>query len=137
MIRMLALILTLVATPVTAQEQWLHVSGVSAHDRPGFQEQNWGMGWETRMAEDWSAAVGFYHNSIDRTSTYGLVKHHWIKTNQWSVNINIGAVSGYDAMPVAPVLLPELCVSWLCGFIIPRVGPNEATAVALYLRIAL
>ena len=137
MIRLLILVMILAAAPVTAQEQWLHMSGVSRHDRPGFQERNWGLGWETRMAKDWSVAAGAYRNSLDRTSVYGLAKYHWIKADPWSVNVNAGAVTGYDAVPVAPVVLPELCVAWLCGMVIPRVGPNQATAVAVYLRIPL
>ena len=135
MIRIFGLLMMVWWSQVTAQDRWLHVSGVSWHDQPGFQQQNWGAGWETRTGNNWSVAVGAYRNSLDRTSVYGLAKYHWIKGDRWQVNINAGLVTGYRAMPVVPVVLPELCVTWVCALVIPRVGQNQATAAAVYLRI--
>lgn len=129
----------LLASCVTAQSQdrWLHVSGRSWHDQPGYNGHNWGLGLEHRINQRWSAAAGMYHNSLDRTTAYGLIKHHWWHNGAAQININLGLATGYDLRPAAPVVLPELCAGWVCGLFVPAIGANTTSALALYLRIPI
>lgn len=134
---LVALMLLMVSTVVQAQDRWIHLSGVSWHDQPGYNQHNWGVGLERRVIERWTLSAGVYRNSLDRTGVYGLARYHWSQSGPIGVNIMMGAATGYDIKPLAPVFLPEICLNWLCGFVAPAVGPNTTTALALYLRIPI
>lgn len=125
----------LVPMPTWSQNFWVHISGHSWHDQSGFNQNNIGIGIETVVHDKWSAAVGTYHNSIYRDTWYLLAKHQFWTQGAWTAQINMGVATGYQIRPVAPVLLPELCVHWLCGMAVPRVGDYTTPALALYLRI--
>lgn len=118
-------------------ESWLHVSGLSWHDRPGYQEINTGIGFESSWNQSWNWAVGTFQNSIDRQSVYALAKYRWWVKDDLAVNLNLGGVTGYRRYAVAPVILPEACVGWLCAMFIPRIGDETTAAAAVYLRIPL
>lgn len=122
---------------VWAQDAWIHVSGRSFHERGNFRGWNPGLGIERSFDQDWTWAAGWYQNSIDRTSSYGLIKRSWRMDHGWQINANIGGVGGYQGYSVAPVLLPEVCWHWLCGFYIPKLGQDNVAAAAFYLRIPL
>ena len=130
----LALLLTL-AQPVVA-ETWLHVYGRSWHDQSGYREINTGVGIEQKFAPAWSWAAGTFQNSEDRQSVVTMVKYHWIDQAPWAVRWQLGAITGYRRYAVAPVILPELCWSWVCGMIIPTTS-QTAAAAAIYLRVPL
>jgi len=130
----LSLLLTL-SWPVAA-ETWVHVYGRSWHDQAGYRETNTGVGVEQQFAPAWSWAVGTFQNSEDRQGVVTMVKYHWIDQAPWAVRWQLGAVTGYSRYTVAPVILPELCWSWVCGMIIPNVG-QSAAAAAFYLRVPL
>lgn len=130
-------LLILTASTAWSQTAWLHVNGHSYHNRSGFNETNRGLGMELMVSSQWSVAGGVYRNSIDRDSVYALTKYHWYRNEDWAVNINIGGVTGYRGWEVAPVILPEACWLWLCGFVIPRLGDDSAAAAAFYLRIPI
>jgi hypothetical protein len=131
----LALLLTL-AQPVTAQT-WLHVYGRSWHDSPGYREINTGIGIERQFTNDWTWAIGTYRNSIYRQSVVGMAKYQWYQQGDFSVNIQMGGVTGYRRYPVVPMVLPEACWTWICGMAVPRVSNETRSAVAVYLRIPL
>lgn len=130
-----ALLLT-VSWPLSAQT-WLHVAGLSWHDRPGFREVNTGIGIEQQFAPKWTWALGTYQNSVDRQSVYALTKYQWIQRSDMAVNVNIGGVTGYRTWAVAPAVLPEICWHWICTIGMPQVGNETTAAVAVYLRIPL
>lgn len=135
MTRCLAAVILAVGAGVAQAQTWIHVSGTSIHNRSGFNERNVGGGVEWQIQPRWSAAVGVYHNSEYRTSTYALAKYHWWRRQDWAANLNLGAATGYQISPVVPVILPELCWRWTCGMIIPAFAESSASAVAFYLRI--
>lgn len=131
----LCVLLWSIASLVQAHDRWINIHGYSWHDRSGYNQNNWGLGLEKKTQDRWSAAVGIYRNSIDRTSVYGIARYHWVDTDMVKINVMIGTVSGYDVRPLAPVLLPELCVNWVCTFLVPKIGPNTTSALAIYLRV--
>ena len=75
-----------------ANELILH--GPSYHfERKGYNEENYGLGYRFE-----NVTVGFYQNSIDHTSVYlgyrlGLYKR---------LSVVLGAVTGYETLPVMP-----------------------------------
>lgn len=128
--------LLILAVPASAQT-WLHIYGLSKHESPGYQEINAGIGIEQQFAEQWSWGLGTYRNSIYRQSMAGMVKYQWYQQGDFSVNMQMGGVTGYRRYAVAPVILPETCWSWICGMFVPRIENETRAAVAVYLRIPL
>ena len=128
--------LLLLVLPAQAQTAWLHVYGRSWHRDPGYRSHNWGLGAEIQLADQWTVAGGTYRNSVDRDSWYALVKRQVWQQGSVIVNLNMGAATGYQ-FQVTPVLLPEICWSWLCGFALPSAGAGTTAMAALYLRIPI
>jgi hypothetical protein len=118
-------------------ESYVHVNGVSKHNKSGYNEQNWGIGYEQSINSKWSAAVGAYKNSEYQHSSYAYARYTVYKNNQWDIGINGGVVTGYRKQSVLPVALPEVCYSWVCSMIIPQVGGIEASAITARLRIPI
>lgn len=128
--------LLVLAWPASAQT-WLHVYGLSWHESPGYQDVNTGIGIERQFSDDWTWALGTYRNSINRQSMVGMAKYQWYQQPDFGVNIQIGAVTGYRRYILVPMILPEVCWSWICGMAVPRVSSDTRSAVAVYLRIPL
>jgi len=131
------LLLLLFITATANAESYVHLNGVSKHNKSGYNEQNWGAGYEQSINKDWTAAVGAYKNSEYRYSTYAYGRYAVYKKDQWDVGLNIGMVTGYAGQHVIPVVLPEVCYGWVCSMIIPQVGDMSAGCIAARLRIPI
>lgn len=136
LVAVLMLWMTMLALPAQAQTAWLHVYGTSWHQEPGYNSRNWGLGAEVQLADRWTVAGGTYRNSVDRDSWYALAKRQVWQQGSVIVNLNMGAATGYQSS-ITPVVLPEVCWAWLCGFVLPRAGAGTTAMTALYLRIPL
>jgi hypothetical protein len=123
--------------PTAGAESYVHVNGISKHNKSGYNEQNWGAGYEQSINSKWTAAVGTYKNSEYQHSSYAYARYTVYKTNQWDIGINSGIVTGYRKQSVLPVALPEVCYSWVCSMIIPQIGGIEASAITARLRIPI
>jgi len=131
---LISVVFSILALPVQA-ETWLHVYGRSWHDQPGYRDVNTGIGIEKRLVDRWTWAVGTFQNSLDRQSVTVLAKYAAYQHGNLAVNWQLGGVTGYRHYTVAPVILPELCVSWVCGMFVPRIGSEITAAGAFYLRV--
>jgi hypothetical protein len=131
------LFLLLFITTTANAESYLHLNGVSKHNKSGYNEQNWGAGYEQSINGNWTVAAGAYKNSEYRYSTYAYARYALYKKDQWDVGVNIGIVTGYYKQSVLPVALPEVCYSWVCSMIIPQAGGIEASAITARLRIPI
>ena len=133
----LSVVLMSIASTSYAQTS-LHIYGKSWHSgSESYRETNTGMGIEQRINSKWSIALGTFQNSLDRQSVIGFGKYHWREYGNWQINVNVGAVTGYNSMKVAPAVLPEVCWQWVCMMGIPAVGSETSAAAAIYLRIPL
>jgi len=131
------LFLLLFATSTVAAESYLHLNGASKHNKSGYNEQNWGAGYEQSINSTWTAAVGVYNNSEYRHSTYAYARYTVYKNKSWDIGINGGIVTGYRKQSVLPMALPEVCYSWVCSMVIPQIGGIEASAITARLRIPI
>jgi len=131
------LFLLLFITATANAESYLHLNGVSKHNKSGYNEQNWGAGYEQSISKDWTAAAGAYKNSEYRYSTYAYARYALYKKDQWDIGVNIGMVTGYSGQQLVPVALPEVCYGWVCSMIIPQVGDMAAGCIAARLRIPI
>jgi hypothetical protein len=131
------LLLLLFITSTAGAESYVHVNGASKHNKSGYNEQNWGIGYEQSINLKWTAAVGVYKNSEYQPSAYAYARYTVYKNNQWDIGINSGVVTGYRKQTVLPVALPEVCYGWVCSMIIPQIGGIEASAVTARLRIPI
>jgi hypothetical protein len=129
------LFLLLFITTTAGAESYVHLNGVSKHNKSGYNEQNWGAGYEQSISKDWTVAAGAYKNSEYRHSIYAYARYALYKKDQWDVGVNVGVVTGYGKQSVLPVALPEVCYNWVCSMIIPQVGGIEASAITARLRI--
>jgi hypothetical protein len=120
--------------PVTAQT-YLQINGISWHDRPGYNSQNYGAGIEHLTSKDWSVAGGWYRNSEYSGSTYAYGRYALHKKDSWDIGVAVGAVTGYQRAAVLPMAFPEVCYAWVCGIFAPRVENTGANVVAVRLRI--
>jgi len=134
----LSAIFSLLVMSTAHAETYLHVYGKSWHSgSKSYRETNTGVGVEHRINPKWSVALGTFQNSLDRQSVIGFGKYHWRQYGHWQINVNLGLVTGYDSMTVAPAVLPEVCWRWICTMAVPAVGSETSAAAAFYLRIPL
>jgi hypothetical protein len=131
---LLAILLLLINVSVQA-ETFLQINGASIHDKPGYNQFNYGGGIEQTVSENWSVAGGWYRNSEYRGSTYAYARYSVYKNGPWDLGVGIGAVTGYKVMPVVPMAFPEVCYGYLCGLFLPQVEPSGASVVGLHLKL--
>ena len=62
---------------------------------PKRNENNLGLGLEIQKG-DWSGAVGYYNNSFERTTVYGLAGYTPYRICDWHVGATFGLASGYN-----------------------------------------
>ena len=116
-------------------ETYLQVNGVSAHDRPGYNEFNYGAGVEHVFNQNWNVAAGWYRNSEYRGSSYAYGRYSFYKKHDWDIGVALGAVTGYRRATVIPMVFPEVCYGWLCAVAFPRVEATGANVLGLRLRV--
>ena len=118
-------------------DTWLHINGVSHHNQPGYNQVNTGIGIETDIMHNWTAAAGVYRNSEYSNSAYVYGRRSWYRGSGWDVATVAGVVSGYPGWPVAPAVFPEVCWHWACVMYLPAVGANAVNTLGLHARIPL
>ena len=123
-------------TSVTAQT-YVQFNGVSVHDRPGYNEFNYGAGVEHTLNQNWTLAGGWYHNSEYRGSVYAYGRYALYKRDSWDIGVAAGAVTGYQRAAVIPMAFPEVCYAWACAMFAPQVESTGANVVGLRLRIPI
>lgn len=128
------LALTFLVSAAQAQT-WVQVNGFSVHDRPGYNDFNWGGGLEQAVTDRTSVAAGWYRNSEYSGSAYAYGRYSIYKQHRWDVGIALGAVTGYQRASVLPMAFPEVCYGWVCSLFVPQVDANGASALAVRLRI--
>lgn len=101
------------ATPVIAQETkerpaivGLHIA--TKHDKTGFCEFNPGLYIETSKG----VTVGFYKNSECNTSGYAGYTFETRPYGPVRLGLMLGGVIGYNAFPVAPMVIPSVSVGF-------------------------
>lgn len=134
--KILALVLCLHLS-ISSAQTYLQVNGVSAHDRPGYNEFNYGAGLEQGITDRISVAGGWYCNSEYTGSAYAYGRYAIYKKDRWDIGLAVGAVTGYQRNSVLPMAFPELCYGWVCSLFVPQVDNNSASAVAFRLRIPI
>jgi hypothetical protein len=65
-----------------------------------YNENNFGLGVERRYADDWRGHAGFYRNSLDRTTVYGLASYTPYRFGEWRVGGAAGLGTGYNSRPI-------------------------------------
>jgi hypothetical protein len=133
---LVALVLALTLS-LTQAQTYVQVNGVSLHDQPGYNDWNWGVGLEQGITDRWTVSGGWYRNSEYRGSTYAYGRYAVYKKDRWDIGVAVGAVTGYQRATMLPMAFPEVCYSWTCALIIPKVEDSGTNAVAFRLRIPL
>ena len=104
--------------------------GVSRHfERDlGYNETNYGIGYERDWREDISFAGGVYKNSIRRATFYFLGNYHPLALGAgFRAGLSGGLMSGYRHAAIVPALFPSL--EWrgerlaVQAFVVPTMKP--------------
>jgi hypothetical protein len=132
--RLLIAVLFLISISVSAETS-IQINGASIHDKPGYNQFNYGGGIEQTVTENWSLAGGWYRNSEYHGSAYGYARYSVYKNGPWDLGVGVGAVTGYNRMQVLPMAFPELCYSYLCAIALPQVEPSGTSVLGLHLKI--
>lgn len=117
-----ALFLFLLSAPAAATTIGLHLGSV--HSTPGWCNYNPGV----YMRTDAGLTLGTYRNSECRTSAYA----GWTleaRRGKLSAAVTMGAVTGYAARPVQPLLVPSVKVAALRLSYIPKINRSGAHAL--------
>jgi hypothetical protein len=136
------------AAAVSAQQNaapatHLVIHGLSHHfhARPNgaqWNEVNTGIGLRRDLGGDLSGQIGFYRNSIDRTSTYALLDYTPVHLGPVRAGGFIGAASGYvqTVRPIAGAVLRVDAGRFTPTLrLIPKVPGNKSASVALEIGV--
>lgn len=127
--------LIIFVAPALSAQTYVQINGLSAHDRSGYNDFNWGAGLEQGITDSWTLAGGWYRNSEYSGSTYAYGRYAVYKKDSWDIGVALGAVTGYQRATVLPMAFPEVCYSWACALFAPRVEATGANVIGLRLRI--
>ena len=73
---------------------------------PWMNKDNPGIGIAHQMSPNLSALGGYYKNTEGKPSFYAGAEYMPIHAGNFSAGADIGAVTGYPKMPVAPMVAP-------------------------------
>ena len=130
-------ILSILCFNTAIAETYLQINGASLHDKPGYNQFNYGGAVEQSVNNDWSVAGGWYRNSEYRGSTYAYGRYSFYRNGNWNLGVGVGVVTGYRVMTVLPMAFPEACYSYLCAIVLPQVEPSGASVVGFHLKLPI
>lgn len=124
------LVFALACIDCNAQTIGLHT--ISAHQHGGFSNVDPGI---YVRSEGWTG--GIYRNSYRKISTYA--GYTWETEGTISFAVTVGAVTGYPAAPIMPLLVPSMAVHFggdavRLGFV-PRPPTGAGSSAALHLMV--
>ena len=132
--RLLIALLLLLSTSASA-ETYIQINGASIHDKPGYNQFNYGAGIEQTITDRWSLAGGWYRNSEYHGSAYGYARYSVYKDGPWDIGVGVGAVTGYKRANMLPMAFPEVCYNYLCAITLPQVEPGGASVLGIHLKL--
>jgi len=139
------------AANLCAYGWWADAMIGSYHLNPDkhFDDFNPGLGLECAVTPHWAATLGFYRNSLDRTSLYGgaIYTPEFVHWSWFRLGLMGGLITGYDygqygigsAKRIGPVLAPAALTQWRrfgANFILipPISADNTPFTVGLQLK---
>jgi len=118
-------------------EDYVRFSGLSWHSTPNNNPVNAGVGFEFEHNKDWAWTGGVYRNSEYNYSWYAGARYTFYKDTDWNIGLIGGAVTGYRAMPVIPMLLPDICWNYICGGALPKVSKDGSNVIVFSIKLPL
>jgi hypothetical protein len=118
-------------------EDYVRFTGLSWHSTPDNNPINAGVGFEFKHNKEWAWTGGTYRNSEYNYSWYAGARYTFYKDEDWNVGLIGGAVTGYRAMPVIPMLMPDVCWNYLCVGALPKVSKDGSNVVAFSVKLPI
>ena len=118
-------------------EDYVRFTGLSWHDTPGNNPINSGVGFEVEHNKDWAWTGGVYRNSEWNYSWYAGSRYTFYKDSDWNIGLVGGAVTGYRAFSVIPMVMPDVCWNYLCVGALPKVSKDGSNVVAFSVRLPI
>jgi hypothetical protein len=133
----LLIILLIILSNSSHADTYLQLNGTSLHNKPGYNQFNYGAGIEQTVSENWNVAAGWYRNSEYHGSAYTYARYSFYKNGPWNLGVGVGVVTGYNRMAVLPMAFPEVCYGYLCGLFLPQVEPSGTSVIGLHLKLPI
>ena len=118
-------------------EDYVRFTGLSWHSTPGNNPINAGVGFEVEHNKDWAWTGGTYRNSEYNYSWYAGARYTFYKDTEWNVGLIGGAVTGYRAFSVIPMVMPDVCWNYLCVGALPKVSKDGSNIVAFSVKLPI
>jgi hypothetical protein len=118
-------------------EDYVRFSGLSWHSTPDNNPVNAGVGFEFEHNKNWAWTGGVYRNSEYNYSWYAGARYTFYKNTDWNIGLIGGAVTGYRAMSVMPMLLPDICWNYICGGALPKVSKDGSNVIVFSIKLPL
>lgn len=139
----MALLASVVGTVCQASDL-VSFGGASYHfERDlGYNEFNYGLGYERDLNDELSISAGVFKNSIRRAAYYVLGNYYPVKLGAgFRLGLAFGGITGYRNLAVAPALVPAL--EWrgerlaMQTYVIPTIKPRIDGAVVFQIKYQL
>lgn len=120
-----------------AGETWIVATVASYHYNADkdYEQQNYGLGTEHVLSENWRFASGFYRNSNRIDSTYAFLAWTPLRYGMLRLGLAGGLVSGYEKEPLK-VAFPVLAIEGKhLGANITLVPQTKSNAGAIGLQL--
>lgn len=102
----LLVVAVLIGIHESKADSWVTATVRSYHMErgKGYEEQNYGLGYERSLFGNWRYSVGVYRNSERRDSAYGAGVYcpPYLQSANWRVCAMAGLVTGYES-GIAPL----------------------------------
>lgn len=134
----------ILAKAFSCERQYGGVNTISKHINPGrkYNEKNYGLFYECRRNQDWSYQLGYYENSFNRETLYGIVMYQPWRLFGMRLGGFAGAGTGYREKEVDGEDIPTGGLSPLAGGMVSiegrGIGLNIIAAtsvIALQLKV--
>jgi hypothetical protein len=85
-----------------ADETWLVTTVGSYHFNRAkdYNERNFGLGYEHNYEDNRRGHLGFYKNSLNRTTLYALGSYTPYRVGEWETGVIVGIGTGYSSRPI-------------------------------------
>ena len=133
-------VLTILSLNCFAEEElndYVRFTGLSAHSTGGNNPINQGAGFEKGIDKNWSVVGGVYRNSEWNYSWYAAARYAFYQEGEWNLGVMAGVVTGYKSMSPMPMMIPDLCYSYYCLLVAPKLEASGSNVIGVSVRLPI
>jgi hypothetical protein len=124
----------------TAYADSIQLHGASKHaGERQYNEQNYGLGYRLNISHDFDVQVGYYRNSLDKDTYYGIVDYKPLQYSGLKLGVFGGVGTGYASTLLGGLVLdvPVTKRVTLTARVIPAISGVTPAVIALEIGFVL